>query len=93
MHSARSTLLVVLALGIAGSGMALAQSTPPSDKPPPAASSTSDEAKAWTKKKWSEMKAKWATEKVKYADCRKQAKEQKLTRTQGWRFTADCMTK
>jgi len=91
MHPARSTLLAVLALGIAGSGLALAQSSPPSTTPPPAASS--DDASSWTKKKWHEMKAKWATEKVKYADCRKQAKEQKLTGTKSWSYTADCMTK
>jgi hypothetical protein len=91
MHPARSTLLAVLALGIAGSGSALAQSTPPSTNPPPAASS--DDTSTWTKKKWHEMKVKWAAEKVKYADCRKQAKEQKLTGTKGWTFTADCMTK
>jgi len=90
MHPARSTLVAILALGIAGSGMALAQT---SDKasPPPAASS--DDTSTWTKKKWAEMKHRWATEKVKYADCRKQAKEQKLTGMKGWTFTADCMTK
>jgi len=91
MHPARSTLLVVLALGIAGSGMALAQSTPPSTNPPPAASS--DDTSSWTKKKWREMKAKWASEKVKYADCRKQAKFQNLTGTKSWSYTAECMTK
>jgi hypothetical protein len=92
MQLARSTLIAVLALGIAGSGMALAQTqTPPASSTPPAASS--DDTSSWTKKKWSEMKAKWAKEKVKYADCRKQVKEQKLTGTAGLKFTYDCMGK
>jgi hypothetical protein len=90
MQLARSTLVVVLALGIAGSGMALAQ-TPPASSTPPAASS--DDTSSWTKKQWNAMKAKWAKEKVKYADCRKQAKEEKLTGTKSWSFTADCMSK
>jgi hypothetical protein len=91
MHLVRSTLAAVLILGIAGSGMALAQATPPAASTPPAA--TSSESSSWTKKKWSEMKAKWAKEKVKYADCRKQAKDQKLKGMKGWTFTAECMNK
>jgi hypothetical protein len=92
MQIARSTLIVVLALGIAGSGMAIAQTTtPPASSTAPAASS--DDTSSWTKKKWNEMKAKWAKEKVKYADCRKQAKEEKLTGTKSLTFTYECMNK
>ena len=90
MHLARSTLVAVLALGIAGSGMALAQ-TPPASSTPPA--TTSSDSTSWTKKKWNQMKAKWATEKVKYRDCRTQAKAQNLKGTKSWSFTADCMNK
>jgi hypothetical protein len=95
MQLARSIPAAVLALALASSGLALAQ-TPPASTSPPASSSpstTAEDVSNWTKKKWAEMKAKWAKEKVKYADCRKQAKDQKLTGTKGWSFTADCMSK
>ncbi len=92
MQLVRSTLVAVVVLSIAGSGLALAQTTtPPASSTPPAASS--DDTSSWSKKKWNQMKAKWAKEKVKYADCRKQVKEQKLKGTEGWKFTASCMNK
>jgi hypothetical protein len=92
MQLTRSALVAVLVLGIAGSGMALAQTstTPPASSTPAA---SSDDTSSWSKKKWSEVKAKWAKEKVKYADCRKQAKEEKLTGTKSLSFTYDCMNK
>ena len=46
-----------------------------------------------TKWKWQEVKAKWAREKGKWADCRSQAKEQKLHGPKSWHFMADCMIK
>src|SRR2546421_7178374 len=46
-----------------------------------------------TKWKWQEVKAKWAREKGKWADCRSQAKEQKLRGPKSWHFLADCMIK
>lgn len=46
-----------------------------------------------TKWKWQEVKAKWAREKGKWADCRSQAKEQKLHGPKSWHFIADCMIK
>ena len=46
-----------------------------------------------TKWKWQEVKAKWAREKGKWADCRSQAKEQKLHGPKSWHFMAYCMIK
>jgi hypothetical protein len=46
-----------------------------------------------TKWKWEEVKAKWAREKGKWADCRSQAKEQKLHGPKSWHFITDCMIK
>jgi len=89
MHRFRSALVAILlvgTVGVVGTGVALAQTTPP-----PAA--TSEDASTWTKKKWSEMKAKWAKEKTKWADCRKESKEQKLTGKKSWVFLKDCMSK
>jgi hypothetical protein len=44
-----------------------------------------------TKWKWQEIRAKWTREKGKWADCRAQAKEQKLHGPKSWHFMADCM--
>jgi hypothetical protein len=88
MNAFRSTLVAVCLVGLVGSGVALAQTTTP-----PPASTTSDDTSSWTSKKWQEMKAKYAKEKVKWADCRKQQKEQKLTGKASWAFLKDCMTK
>jgi hypothetical protein len=46
-----------------------------------------------TKWKWQEIRAKWVREKGKWADCRSQAKEQKLHGPKSWHFMADCMIK
>jgi hypothetical protein len=46
-----------------------------------------------TKWKWQEIRAKWTREKGKWADCRSQAKEQKLHGPKSWHFMADCMFK
>jgi len=44
-----------------------------------------------TKWKWEQVKAKWRREKAKMADCRSQAREQKLRGPKSWHFIADCM--
>jgi|GEM_PF-837583 len=74
-------------------------STPPAG-PPSAPAATSDQksltitsGSTMTKWKWQEVKAKWAREKGKWADCRSQAKEQKLHGPKSWHFIADCMIK
>jgi hypothetical protein len=68
--------------------------------PPSAPAATSDKnsltitsGSTMTKWKWQEVKAKWAREKGKWADCRSQAKEQKLHGPKSWHFVADCMIK
>ena len=81
---------------------------PPGAATPPAAAAGSPDASGaapaqksltitsgstMTKWKWQEVKAKWAREKGKWADCRSQAKEQKLHGPKSWHFIADCMIK
>jgi hypothetical protein len=91
MHGLRSALVAVCLIGFVGSGVALAQTTPP---PPPApGTSMTDDASKWTRKQWSEMVAKWSQEKAKWKDCRKQSKDQKLTGKKSWGFLASCMNK
>jgi hypothetical protein len=81
------------------------QASPAVQPPPPAGpasapAATSDKksltitsGSTMTKWKWQEVKAKWAREKGKWADCRSQAKEQKLHGPKSWHFMADCMIK
>jgi len=69
---------------------------PPSSEPataPDKKSLTITSGSTMTKWKWEEVKAKWAREKGKWADCRSQAKEQKLRGPKSWHFMADCMIK
>ncbi len=40
---------------------------------------------------WTRQKAKWATQKQKYAACRKEARDQNLRGTKRWSFVARCM--
>jgi hypothetical protein len=98
MYIVRSALVAVAILGIAASGVALAQQPTPSSSPPasapasPPTSSKVDDVSKWTMKQWNQARAKWAKEKDKWADCRKQAKDQKLTGRKSWSFLASCMT-
>jgi len=82
-----------------------AETTPPATESQPAAapststvspdkkSMTITSGSTMTKWKWQEIRAKWAREKGKWADCRSQAKEQKLHGPKSWHFMADCMIK
>ena len=82
-----------------------AETTPPAAQSQPAAtpstttvspdkkSMTITSGSTMTKWKWQEIRAKWAREKGKWADCRSQAKEQKLHGPKSWHFMADCMIK
>lgn len=96
MSFARSALAAAAVLGMITSGVVLAQETKtPSSQETTAPSSTSskvDDASKWTRKHWNEAKARWAKEKEKWADCRKQSKDQNLTGRKSWSFLASCMT-
>jgi hypothetical protein len=85
----RSTFAAVSIVVIATSGAAVAQPRVPSAE----TSSTVDDVSKWTTKHWNQAKAKWAKEKVKWSDCEKEAKDQKLTGRKSWSFIYDCMTK
>jgi hypothetical protein len=90
------------------SGIAAAQQTPPSAKPAvaatapattsakaesPTSASTWDKTKAMTRKEWDAAKKKWAMEKVKWQDCNRQSKAEKLAAPKSWSFVGSCMTK
>ena len=102
---AHSFVIAAMATALA-CGVALAQQSSPSDKPPappiattepPAAKKTEpsawDQTKAMTRKEWDAAKRKWAMEKVKWRDCNRQARAEKLTAPKSWSFIASCMTK
>jgi len=88
MSFVRSALVSVAILGMVASGVALAQTT----TPPSSTSSKVDDVSKWTLKQWNQAKAKWAKEKEKWADCRKQSKEQNLTGRKSWSFLYSCMS-
>jgi len=88
MSFVRSALVAAAVLGVATSGVALAQATTPS----PSSSSKVDDVSKWTSKQWNRAKAEWAREKEKWADCQKQSKDQNLTGRKSWSFLASCMT-
>lgn len=96
MHKDRflvSTALLVLA--IAAGSTAFAQSTSPN--PPatpstsPTVSSTTDQVKDWTLKKWNAMKQEWRKDKGKWDACNQRAGDQKLSGKASWAFIYDCM--
>jgi hypothetical protein len=84
----RSALAAAL-FCIATSGPAPAQTTAPA----PSISSKADDVSKWTTRQWNHAKAEWAKEKQKWADCRKQSKDQKLTGRKSWSFLASSMTR
>jgi hypothetical protein len=53
--------------------------------------STSDEVKNWTTKKWNSMKAEWQKDKAKWNACDAQSKAKHLTGKASWSFFYDCM--
>lgn len=95
MHTHRllvSAALVVLT--IAAGSAAVAQSTSPNPttpNPSPTVSSTADQVKDWTLKKWNAMKREWREDKVKWDTCNRQASDQKLKSRASWTFIYDCM--
>ena len=87
--------LGVLAIALS-SGAAAAQQAPPK----PAAKveqkaepSVWDQTKDMTRKEWEGAKKKWAQEKVKWNDCNRQSRKEKLEVPKSWSFIASCMTK
>jgi hypothetical protein len=92
----RCALAAVAILGIVTTGAALAQTAPRNDPGRlnvfHSTEPESDDVSKWTTKEWNKAKAKWAVEKVKWADCRKQSKDQKLAGRKSWSFLASCMT-
>jgi hypothetical protein len=88
MSFVRSALAAAAILGVVTSGVALAQTTPPS----PTISSKIDDVSQWTTEQWNRAKAKWEEETDKWADCQKQSEDRNLTGRKSWSFLASCMT-
>jgi hypothetical protein len=88
MPIVRSALVAAAILSLVTPGVALAQTT----APPSSTSSKVDDVSKWTSKQWNRAKAKWEKEKEKWADCRRQSKDQNLTGRKSWSFLASCMT-
>ena len=55
--------------------------------------STWDQTKEMTRKEWDAAKKKWAQQKVKWNDCNRQSRNEKLEAPKSWSFIASCMTK
>jgi hypothetical protein len=95
MSYIRVYLSAVALVGLISVG-ALAQA--PSSQASPTTLTTTTEPSAgskvekWSTKEWNAAKSKWAKEKIKWADCRQQSVEQKLTGRKSWGFLYDCMT-
>ena len=108
MSLLKSALAFAALAVVLNSGIAVAQQSPLPAKQAPtatapatsgsnaeAATSTStwDQAKAMTRKEWDAAKKKWAMEKVKWQDCTRQSRAEKLTPPKSWTFIGSCMTK
>ena len=86
--------IIALALGAAAFALAQGQTSPqPNTKPAPAPATKLEDVSKWTQKQWDAAKAKWSKEKVKWADCQKQADGKKLSGRESWSFLYSCMTK
>jgi len=59
---------------------------------PPSVSSRIDDVSHWTTQQWNRAKAKWEKETERWADCRRQSKDQGLTGRDSWSFLASCMS-
>ena len=90
----------VVLMGIAASGIGYAQapaSSPSTTQAPvssaPIASKPSlpERVETWTKTQWNAARKEWAKNKAKWADCRKQSSNQKLTGRKSWSFLYNCM--
>jgi hypothetical protein len=81
--------VILVGLTIAVGSTALAQS--PSSTPSTTVSSTADQVKDWTRKKWNAMKREWREDKAKWDACNRRASDQKLSGKASWSFIYDCM--
>jgi len=96
MHKDRFLVSAALvALTVAAGSAAVGQSTSPNPSPTagpsPTVSSTADEVKDWTLKKWNAMQHEWRKNRAKWDTCNRQASGQKLTGKASWTFIYDCM--
>ena len=90
MHKDRLLVSVVLVvLAIAAGSTVLAQST--SLNQSPTVSSSADQVKDWTLKKWNAMKREWRKDRAKWDTCNQKASDQKLTGKASWTFIYDRM--
>jgi hypothetical protein len=98
MSQIRFRLAAGILVALLGASVAHAQTPAPApeSKPAPettsAPSSTVTEVEKWTRKQYNAAKASWAEDKAKWADCRKQSKDQKLTGRKSWSFLYQCMS-
>lgn len=81
--------VILVGLTIAVGSAALAQST--SSSPSTTVSSTADQVKHWTLKKWNAMKREWRKDKAKWDACNRRASDEKLSGKASWSFIYDCM--
>jgi hypothetical protein len=81
--------VILVGLTIAIGSAAHAQSTTPSSST--TVSSTADQVKDWTRKKWNAMKREWRKDKAKWDACNQRASDQKLSGKASWSFIYDCM--
>ena len=88
------SILAITALALGAAAFALAQGqTSPQPNTKPAPTTKLEDVSKWTQKQWDAAKAKWSKEKVKWADCQKQADGKKLSGRESWSFLYSCMTK
>jgi hypothetical protein len=100
MDHFRTMTAVVFAGSIAfGAAVAQAQQTAPTPRPAPAKTapisqppSTTAKVETWTKEQWAAARKEWSKDKAKWANCRKQSKDQKLSGRDSWSFLYTCMT-
>jgi hypothetical protein len=91
-----TSILAIIVLTLLAATPACAQSqTQPQQTSKPAATlaTKAEDVSKWTTKQWNAAKAKWSNEKVKWADCQRQADEKKLSGRKSWSLLYDCMTK
>ena len=81
-----ASMLVAAAL-VVGSAMPAAAQAPRQEP------SRLDSVKDWTNKQWRTAQREWRKDKAKWASCRQQAKQKKLSGRASWSFHYECMTK
>jgi len=97
MRHLRSGIHFLIVVGSLAAGLLAAQAQmqpilPPAPSNSEVVAAAVRDASTWTRAKWNGMKAKWSLDKVKWADCREQAKAQKLAGRKSWSLIANCMT-